>query len=216
MYANVQCLSPLVTMPFLGSPLAFTLVYIWSRREPYIRLNFLGLFVFNAPFLPWVLLAFAMLLNPSSLPTGDLMGIAVGHVYYFFEDVWPEHRITEEVLVDASEAASTGAGANGSSTAGQDSQSQAQRLGGAEDIEPEADQQEQGADVTHSSTSPTSPTSPAPSAGRVRVTRTRPRTRWLKTPVLVWVLHHMILCLLTLQETSNRRLAQTDLGQLVQ
>lgn len=76
-------------MPFLGSPLAFTLVYIWSRRNPSIPLNFLGLFVFTAPYLPWVLLGFTLLLN-SHFPTGDLMGIAVGHIYYFFEDVWPK------------------------------------------------------------------------------------------------------------------------------
>ncbi|KAG0230337.1 hypothetical protein BGW41_002557 [Actinomortierella wolfii] len=83
------CLSPFVSMPFLGSPLAFTLVYIWSRRNPSIPLNFLGLFVFTAPYLPWVLLGFTLLLN-SHFPTGDLMGIAVGHIYYFFEDVWPK------------------------------------------------------------------------------------------------------------------------------
>ena len=94
---NLQLLSPIASllpgppMTFLGSPLAFTLVYIWSRRNPWIRLNFLGLFVFSAPFLPWVLLGFSLLLN-SGFPTGDLMGIAVGHIYYFFEDVWPNER----------------------------------------------------------------------------------------------------------------------------
>ncbi|OZJ05930.1 hypothetical protein BZG36_01209 [Bifiguratus adelaidae] len=79
---------PFTDMPFLGSPLAFTLVYVWSRRNPYIRLNFLGLFVFSAPWLPWVLLAFSLLIG-SNFPTGDLMGIAVGHLYYFLEDIWP-------------------------------------------------------------------------------------------------------------------------------
>ncbi|RUS27420.1 putative Der1-like family [Jimgerdemannia flammicorona] len=91
--ASIQllCLTPFVSMPFLGAPLTFTLVYVWSRRNPYIRLNMLGLFVFSAPFLPWVMLVFSFLLN-NSVPTGDLMGIAVGHVYYFFEDVWPQER----------------------------------------------------------------------------------------------------------------------------
>jgi Derlin-2/3 len=41
---------------FLGSTLTYILVYIWSRREPWIQLNFLGLFIFQAPFLPWVFL----------------------------------------------------------------------------------------------------------------------------------------------------------------
>ncbi|KAF8946256.1 hypothetical protein BGZ47_000941 [Haplosporangium gracile] len=88
---SLLCLSPFVAIPFLGSPLAFTLVYIWSRRNPSIPLNFLGLFVFTAPYLPWVLLGFTLLLN-SHFPTGDLMGIAVGHIYYFFEDVWPKEQ----------------------------------------------------------------------------------------------------------------------------
>ncbi|KAI8143063.1 Der1-like family-domain-containing protein [Fennellomyces sp. T-0311] len=79
---------PFAYMPFLGSPLAFTMVYIWARRNPYVRLNFLGLLVFSAPHLPWVLLCFSLLLS-GQLPMGDLLGIAVGHIYYFFEDIWP-------------------------------------------------------------------------------------------------------------------------------
>jgi len=71
-------LSPLTGMPFLGSPLSFSLVYIWARRNPAVRLSFLGLFVFNAPYLPWVLLGFSILLH-NTLPKDDLLGIAVGH-----------------------------------------------------------------------------------------------------------------------------------------
>lgn len=51
-------------------------------------MNFLGLFNFSAPYLPYVLVGFSVLLN-SSWPTGDLVGIAVGHAYYYAEDVWP-------------------------------------------------------------------------------------------------------------------------------
>ncbi|CAO3578878.1 unnamed protein product [Absidia cylindrospora] len=80
---------PFAYMPFLGSPLAFTMVYIWARRNPYVRLNFLGLVVFSAPHLPWVLLCFSLVLG-GDIPTGDILGIAVGHIYYFFEDVWPQ------------------------------------------------------------------------------------------------------------------------------
>lgn len=86
--ASLLILSPIAGLPFLGSPLSFSLVYIWSRRNPAIRLSFLGLFIFSAPYLPWVLLAFSVLLN-NSLPKGDMLGIAVGHIYFFFEDVYP-------------------------------------------------------------------------------------------------------------------------------
>ncbi|KAI8987450.1 Der1-like family-domain-containing protein [Mycotypha africana] len=64
------------------------MVYIWSRRNPYIRLNFLGILVFSASFLPWVLLLFSIFLN-GQIPTGDILGMLVGHIYYFLEDVWP-------------------------------------------------------------------------------------------------------------------------------
>ncbi|KAI9307080.1 derlin-3-like protein [Cunninghamella echinulata] len=79
---------PFAYMPFLGSPLAFTMVYIWARRNTYVRLNFLGLVVFSAPHLPWVLLCFSLVLG-GHIPTGDILGIIVGHIYYFLEDVWP-------------------------------------------------------------------------------------------------------------------------------
>jgi len=40
-----------------------------------------------APWLPWVLLAFSVLLGAS--PVVDLLGIFVGHVYYYLEDIVP-------------------------------------------------------------------------------------------------------------------------------
>ncbi len=60
---------------------------MWSRRNPYVRMNFFGLLNFQAPYLPWVLLGFSLLLGNAILV--DLMGIAVGHIYYFLEDVFP-------------------------------------------------------------------------------------------------------------------------------
>jgi len=73
---------------FLAPSLAFMVVYVWSRRNPHVTLNFLGLFNFSAPYLPWVILGFDMLLGQS--PVFDLLGVVVGHVYYFLEDVYPQ------------------------------------------------------------------------------------------------------------------------------
>lgn len=53
-------------------------------------MSFLGLFNFNAPYLPWVLLFFSMLLGAS--PVMDLLGVAAGHIYYFLEFVYPRMR----------------------------------------------------------------------------------------------------------------------------
>lgn len=129
-------------MLFLGEALTTMLVYIWCRRNPYVRYNFFGLFTFEAPYLPWILVLISILFGGSVLAdlVGEThiahtplifkhvdtvesfdsrgrtcieyyhhhlfhyfyntscfilscyfvcLGIAVGHVYYFLEDVFP-------------------------------------------------------------------------------------------------------------------------------
>jgi Derlin-2/3 len=76
------------SIPFLGSALSSTLVYIWSRRNPDTRLSFLGILVFTAPYLPWVLMGFSLFMH-GTIPKDEILGVIVGHVYYFFADVWP-------------------------------------------------------------------------------------------------------------------------------
>ena len=80
-------LAVFVNQVFLGQAFTIMLVYVWSRRNPYVRMNFFGLMNFQAPYLPWVLLGFSLILGNSVIV--DLMGIAVGHIYYFLEDVFP-------------------------------------------------------------------------------------------------------------------------------
>uniref|UniRef100_UPI00398EAF41 derlin-2-like isoform X2 n=1 Tax=Pristiophorus japonicus TaxID=55135 RepID=UPI00398EAF41 len=82
---------------FLGQAFTIMLVYIWSRRNPFVRMNFFGLLNFQAPFLPWVLMGFSLLLGNSVIV--DLLGIAVGHIYYFLEDVFPNQPGGVKLLV---------------------------------------------------------------------------------------------------------------------
>ncbi|XP_040859467.1 derlin-3 isoform X3 [Ochotona curzoniae] len=82
---------------FLGQALTAMLVYVWSRRSPQVRVNFFGLLTFQAPFLPWALMGFSMLLGNSILV--DLLGIAVGHIYYFLEDVFPNQPGGKRLLL---------------------------------------------------------------------------------------------------------------------
>jgi hypothetical protein len=72
---------------FLGSALTFMMVYVWGRRNEDVKMSFLGFFQFNAPYLPWVMLGFSILLGNGI--TMDIIGIAVGHTYYFLEYVLP-------------------------------------------------------------------------------------------------------------------------------
>jgi len=84
----LTCIAPFVNIQFLGSSLTFMMVYVWGRRNQYVNMSFLGLFNFTAPWLPWVLLLFSVMLGSS--PVVDLLGMGVGHTYYFLEDVYPQ------------------------------------------------------------------------------------------------------------------------------
>ncbi|XP_050351271.1 derlin-2 [Nymphalis io] len=86
-----------VNLLFLGQAFTIMIVYIWSRRNIYVRMNFFGLMNFQAPYLPWVLLGFSVLLgNAISV---DLVGMAIGHIYFFIEDVLPNQRGGQKILI---------------------------------------------------------------------------------------------------------------------
>ncbi|XGW16827.1 hypothetical protein V3C99_001904 [Haemonchus contortus] len=86
-----------VQMVFLGQAFTIMLVYIWSRRNPHIQMNFFGVLSFTAPYLPWVLLLFSLLLGNNAIV--DFMGIACGHFYFFLEDVFPHQQHGMRLLV---------------------------------------------------------------------------------------------------------------------
>ncbi len=82
-----QCVAPLVQIHFFGSALTFMMVYVWAKRNPHERMAFLGVMNFDAPWLPWVYLGLTFLMGQSIIV--DVMGIAVGHAYFFAQDVLP-------------------------------------------------------------------------------------------------------------------------------
>lgn len=109
----MQITAPFTHQMFMASSLTFMIVYIWAKRNPGMQIRYgarvsrahvhtyahapthartppcslLGLVAFTAPYLPWVLLIFSMLLGQDV--TADALGIAVGHAYYFLADVYP-------------------------------------------------------------------------------------------------------------------------------
>lgn len=77
----------LISINFLGQCLSFMMVYLWAKRNPHVQVSLLGLVAFSAPYFPWVLLGITVLLGHDG--TADILGIAVGHLYFFLADVWP-------------------------------------------------------------------------------------------------------------------------------
>ncbi|VDN99357.1 unnamed protein product [Rodentolepis nana] len=77
----------LLHMIFLSHVLTTMLVYVWSRNNPSVMLNILGLITVHAPYLPWVFFAISYILGNNA--TMDFVGIVIGHLYYVLEDVFP-------------------------------------------------------------------------------------------------------------------------------
>jgi len=84
---TISLIAPFISANFLGNSLSFMMTYIWGRRNENVKMSFLGVFSFTAPYLPWVMLAFTLLTGNSL--TMDMIGIIVGHLYYFLEYVYP-------------------------------------------------------------------------------------------------------------------------------
>lgn len=83
------CISPLFSLPFLSSPLAFVPIYIWSRRHPGTHISLFGLINITAPYLPIALAGFSWVLNGTwRAAASDLLGCAIGHTAWFLSDVW--------------------------------------------------------------------------------------------------------------------------------
>lgn len=70
----------------LSEPILYVIMYVWSRRDPEIVLNIWG-FRFKAMYLPWVYIAIRLVMGGAI--TEPLMGVAVGHLYFFLVEVMP-------------------------------------------------------------------------------------------------------------------------------
>jgi len=74
-------------MLWLSNPLSVMLMYVWSRRNRGVMMNMMGVLNFPAPWLPWVNTLINVALGHSLW--AHVLGIAVGHVYWYLEDVVP-------------------------------------------------------------------------------------------------------------------------------
>mmetsp|Transcript_2748 Transcript_2748/g.3804 ORF Transcript_2748/g.3804 Transcript_2748/m.3804 type:complete len:264 (-) Transcript_2748:28-819(-) len=72
---------------FFGFSLVYMIIYVKSRKHPNQLTGFWGITVQSAYF-PWLMLAFQLLVGASLFH--PLIGIGIGHLYYFLVDVIPD------------------------------------------------------------------------------------------------------------------------------
>ncbi|CAN0116814.1 unnamed protein product, partial [Phaeothamnion confervicola] len=86
------------SLPFLSSPLMYYIIYVWSRKSPDTPVSYWGVVV-QAVYAPWVLLAFNVVTGDSVF--APLLGIGVGHLFYFLVDVLPDSHGVDKVSTPA-------------------------------------------------------------------------------------------------------------------
>lgn len=69
-------------------PMVLSVLYVWCQLNKEVIVSFWFGTRFKAMYLPWVLLAFNMLLSNGSLFA--IVGILVGHLYFFLKFTYPQ------------------------------------------------------------------------------------------------------------------------------
>jgi len=73
---------------FYGHTLLFVVIYVWSRSDPFAEVNFYG-FSFRQWHTPFLILLMGILFGGD--PKQNLIGIFIGHLYYFLTDLVPRN-----------------------------------------------------------------------------------------------------------------------------
>lgn len=79
-------ISAVFDMFFMAESLLFTIIYVASRRNADGISSFFGL-KFKTLYVPWINVAYRLLIGAGIM--NPLIGIAVGHLYYFLVEVMP-------------------------------------------------------------------------------------------------------------------------------
>lgn len=84
---SLVIIGPAVGVVFLSHPLCFAMTYYWGRKSKNTLVNFMGIFTLRAPYLPWFYLIFSFLLESDF--KNDFIGMTVGHIFFYFKDIYP-------------------------------------------------------------------------------------------------------------------------------
>lgn len=81
----------------LMDPMIMSVLYVWCQLNKEQTVNFWFGTQFKANLLPWVLLGFHLIMGGSVM--FDIVGILVGHLYYFLTVKYPETSGTNQPLI---------------------------------------------------------------------------------------------------------------------
>lgn len=83
----LSLVGPYTGIFFMSNALSFVMTYYWGRKSKNLFVNFMGIITMRAPYLPWFYLTLSFLLDSDFKV--DLLGIIVGHIYFYFKDIFP-------------------------------------------------------------------------------------------------------------------------------
>ncbi|XP_013421634.1 derlin-1-like, partial [Lingula anatina] len=78
----------IIGLPLLMDPMVMSVLYIWCQLNRDQIVSFWFGTQFKAMYLPWVLLAFNMIIRGGGVQ--DIIGIIVGHLYFFLMFKYPQ------------------------------------------------------------------------------------------------------------------------------
>jgi len=87
---SIAVVSYFMNIMLLMDPMVMSVLYVWCQLNKDVTVNFWFGTQFKAYLLPWVLLAFNVVINGGGI--SELIGIICGHLYYFLTIKYPEEN----------------------------------------------------------------------------------------------------------------------------
>jgi derlin-1 len=87
-WASIVLIAYWMNISLLMDPMVLSVLYIWCQLNKDVIVNFWFGTQFKAALLPWVLLGFNLILSGGGLY--EIIGILVGHMYYFVMYKYPQ------------------------------------------------------------------------------------------------------------------------------
>lgn len=81
--------STIFNFMILGPVVSSVITYVWTRQNPNVQIQIFRFSAFSAFYLPFVLPLFS-LISEGKIMKNEIMGIIIGHFYYFFKFIFPK------------------------------------------------------------------------------------------------------------------------------